>query len=143
MRLLERWRGRQVAVPPHVSAALREIFGEAVDHVRVREHSAYARWHAGAHATTRRNRIFLSTDASSFWDDPELLLHEYFHVLRQWQLGQLTVPRYVLELLRRGYWSNRFEIEARRFAARHAGRLHQLLRRHSDGRSFPSTRSRC
>ena len=33
--------------------------------------------------------------------------------------GRLTVRSYLLECLRRGYWNNRFEVEARAFAARH------------------------
>ncbi|MFO7304588.1 MAG: DUF4157 domain-containing protein [Gammaproteobacteria bacterium] len=143
MRLLEIWRGRQVEIPQHVAAALRQIFGDAIDQVHVCEHSAYARWHAGARATTRRNCIFLSADASSFWNDPELLLHEYFHVLRQWQSGYLTVPRYLLELCRRGYWWNRYEVEARCFAARHVARLRRLLRQQTKDRSLPSSQSRC
>ena len=115
--------------PAPLLAALQEIFGEPVEHVRVIEHSFYARLHFGARATTRRNRILLRDSAAAFWRDPDLVLHEYFHVIRQWQPRRLTIWRYVLESLRRGYWSNRFEIEARQFAATHALRLQQLLDR--------------
>jgi hypothetical protein len=110
-------------------AALYEIFGAPVDHVRVIEHSFYARLHLGARATTRRNRILLRDSAAAFWSDPDLVLHEYFHVLRQWQPRRLTIWRYVVESLRRGYWLNRFEIEAREFAATHTPRLQELLAR--------------
>jgi len=55
------------------------------------------------------------------------MLHEYCHVLRQWQTGSLTVPRYLIECLRRGYWNNRFEVEARQFADKRAAQLHALL----------------
>jgi hypothetical protein len=109
--------------------ALHEIFGEPIDHVRVIEHSFYARLHFGARATTRRNRILLRDSAAAFWRDADLVLHEYFHVLRQWQPRRLTIWRYVVESLRRGYWHNRFEIEARQFAATHAARLQRLLDR--------------
>jgi hypothetical protein len=37
------------------------------------------------------------------------------------------VRRYLLECLRRGYWNNRFEVEAREFADLHVARLHALL----------------
>jgi Domain of unknown function (DUF4157) len=121
---------RIVSPPPQVSGALREIFGERVEHIRVIERSAYARLHLGARATTRRNRILLRDSADAFWADPELILHEYFHVLRQWSPRRLTVWRYVVEWLRRGYWLNRFEIEAREFAAAHCDRLHALLKGH-------------
>lgn len=109
--------------------ALQEIFGEPVDHVRVIEYSFYARLHLGARATTRRNRILLRDSAAAFWSDPDLVLHEYFHVLRQWQPRRLTIGRYLVESLRRGYWLNRFEIEAREFAATHTPRLQELLAR--------------
>jgi hypothetical protein len=122
-------RRRACPPPPEVLAALCEIFGEEVAHVRVIERSAYARLHAGARATTRRNRILLRGSADCFWRDPDLVLHEYFHVLRQWQPRRLTLFRYVLEWLRRGYWRNRFEIEAREFAALHRERLRQLARK--------------
>ena len=115
--------------PPPLRAALQEIFGERIDHVRVIEHSLYARMHFGARATTRRNRILLRDSAAAFWRDPDLVLHEYFHVLRQWQPRRLTVWRYLVESLRRGYWLNRFEIEARAFAASHTPRLQELLTR--------------
>jgi len=110
-------------------AALEEIFGERVNHVRVMENSLYARLHFGARATTRRNRILLRDSAAAFWRDPDLVLHEYFHVLRQWQPRRLTIWRYVVESLRRGYWRNRFEIEARQFAAAQGPRLQRLLDR--------------
>jgi len=120
-----------VAVPSHIAAALASIFNQPVTSVRVVEHSLYARLHWGARATTRRNRILLRGAASDFWADPELVLHEYFHVLRQWQPRRLTIWRYLVESVRRGYWSNRFEIEAFAFAAAHRERLCDLLRQHA------------
>src|SRR5262245_47674000 len=97
---------RRSPLPAHVGAALRELFGEPVDHVRVIERSLYARLHAGATATTRRNRILLRGAADDFWRDADLILHEYFHVLRQWQPRRLTIWRYIVEWLRCGYWHN-------------------------------------
>ena len=114
--------------PEPFLSALHAIFGEPVDHVRVIEHSLYARLHVGARATTRRNRILLRDSAVAFWSDPDLVLHEYFHVIRQWQTGRLTIWRYLVEALRRGYWLNRFEIEARQFAATHSTQLALALK---------------
>jgi hypothetical protein len=114
--------------PPPIAAALEQIFGQPIGRVRVIEHSWYARFHVGATATTRRNRILLRGRAEDFWKDPELLLHEYFHVLCQWQPRRLTIWRYLLESVRRGYWNNCFEIEARAFASQHLARLQALLR---------------
>jgi hypothetical protein len=108
--------------------ALQELFGEPIAHVRVHQYSLYARLHIGARATTRRNRILLGHSAESFWADPELVLHEYFHVLRQWQPRRLSLFKYLMECLRRGYWNNRFEIEARDFASAQRERFVELLK---------------
>ncbi len=124
--------GRIVAIPDTTAAALERIFGEPVRHVQVIEYSRYAMLHLGVRATTRRDRILLTGSAQAFWSDPELLLHEYFHVLRQWQQRRLTIVRYLIESARRGYWWNCYEIEAREFAAAQAPRLRALLRRPHD-----------
>ena len=118
--------GREAAVPGAVSGALERLLGERIGHVKVIEYSWFARLH-GACATTRLQRIYLAGSAADFFSNPWLMLHEYCHVLRQWQTGSLTVPRYLLECLRRGYRNNRFEVEARAFAAQRAARLHSLL----------------
>jgi hypothetical protein len=118
---------RQVSLPEALREALERLLGERVGHVRVIEHSWFARLHGGARATTRRGRIYLRADAASFFADPRLLLHEYWHVIGQWQRGELTVARYLIEWLRRGYRDNRFEVEARAFADAHAGQLRTLL----------------
>lgn len=124
-------RPRQAAVPREVRVALERILQAPVAGVRVIEHSWLARVHGRAVATTRPGRIYLRGSAQDFFADPALLLHEYCHVVLQWQRGTLTLPRYLLECLRRGYWNNRFEIEARAFAQRHLARLHAELARAS------------
>jgi len=121
--------GRRVAVPPNVQAALESVFGVGVAEVRVIENSVFARLHFRASATTRRRRIYLRGSAAAFFNDPALMLHEYCHVLKQWEPGLLTTLRYVGEWLRRGYWDNRFEIEAREFAADNLYRFRALLTR--------------
>ena len=119
--------GRVAPVPDEVRAALELVFGERIDHVRIIEHSLFARLHGSNNATTRRRRIYLRGSAADFFQNPWLMLHEYCHVLKQWEPGTLTVPRYLLESVRRGYWNNRFEIEAREFADRHRDRLRAML----------------
>ena len=118
---------RLAAVPPQVRAALEELLGGSIAHVRIIEYSRLARLHGRAVATTRRGRIYLRGAAAAFFADPRLMLHEYCHVIHQWQPGTLTVARYAAECLRRGYWNNRFEVEARAFAERHAAALHARL----------------
>jgi hypothetical protein len=122
---------RKVAPPPHVRAALEELLGTGVEAIEVIEHSWFARAHLRAVATTRRNRIYLSGSAQDFFTDPGLMLHEYCHVVRQWRPRRLTILKYVLEWLRRGYWDNRFEVEAREFAEDSLYRFRAMLARAS------------
>ena len=122
-------RARAAVLPAAVEAALAAIFGESVAHVRVIEHSRYARLHGRALATTRRGHIYLRGAADAFFADPWLVLHEYWHVIGQWQRGTLTVPRYLAECVRSGYWNNRFEVEARAFADAHTAALRAAVAR--------------
>jgi Domain of unknown function (DUF4157) len=107
--------GRRYVLPPPVALALERVFGESVGGIVVIEDSRYARAHLGMCATTRPNRILLAIDGQEFVSNAELLLHEYFHVIRQWGTGRLTRWRYLLESARWGYWNNPFEREARDF----------------------------
>jgi hypothetical protein len=117
------------------------VFGQSVERVRVIENSLYAKMHLGMAATTRRNRILLSIQGAQFVANTEMLLHEYFHVLRQWQPGHLTRWRYLAESARRGYWANRFEQEAREFASTARESYERLLRAALSERDAPANRS--
>ena len=64
-----------------------------------------------------------------FFADPPLMLHEYYHVLRQWNRGRLTLAGYLREWWRVGYWSNRYERQARRFVDLRLPALHEWLDR--------------
>ncbi|MFO1426857.1 MAG: hypothetical protein U1F11_07750 [Steroidobacteraceae bacterium] len=123
-----------MAPPADVHRSLVEVFGAGIERVEVIEHSWRARLHGRAAATTRPGRIYLRGSARAFFADPGLVLHEYFHVLHQWEPGLLTVGRYLLEWFRRGYWDNRFEIEAREFVEDHLHRFRALLSRGGPGR---------
>lgn len=134
---------RKVGLPCHVRASLEELLGESIDDVDVIEYSWFARAHLRAVATTRRRRIYLRGSASDFFSDPALMLHEYCHVIRQWRPGRLTLLRYLLEWFRRGYWENRFEVEAREFTDDNLYRFRALLTRHrlaSDSMATDSAR---
>jgi Domain of unknown function (DUF4157) len=119
--------GSEAAVPEAVRRALEQVFGARVGHVKVIEHSWYAWLHARAVATTRPRRIYLRDGAAEFFANPWLMLHEYCHVIRQWERRSLTVRRYLIECLRRGYWNNRFEVEAREFADLNVASFRALL----------------
>jgi hypothetical protein len=134
-------RAKHIPPPAAVRLALERIFGcnaPGLAQVRVIEHSWFARLHGRAIATTRRRRIFLRGSAAEFFSDPTLMLHEYCHVLRQWEPRSLTTLKYVRECLRHGYWNNRFEIEARRFAHEHEERFCELLRAAIAGEERPA-----
>jgi hypothetical protein len=114
-------------MPAGERAALEALFGDAVDDVEIVERSWYARLHFGAVATTRRNRILLRGTIADFRADRALLLHEYFHVLRQWNRGRMSLPGYLAEWLRSGYWRNRYERQARRFVDLRLAAFERLL----------------
>jgi hypothetical protein len=113
----ERSAPARYRLAPPLAAALEHLFNEPVGGVRVIENSWYARCHRGMAATTRPERIYLSGSGADFAATPEFVLHEYFHVVRQWRTGSLTRWRYLVESARHGYWNNRYEIEAREFTA--------------------------
>lgn len=129
--------GRRYQLPSSVLDALVHVLGPAARGVEIFEHSRYARWH-GAKATTRPNRIYLAGAGDDFAADLCLVLHEYCHVLHQWATGRLTRTGYVLECVRRGYHHNRFEVEAREFAAAAMPGLAALVAEHE--RRFAAAR---
>jgi hypothetical protein len=121
--------GCRVYPPPQILAALRVVFGAKVDQVVVIENSLIARFHGQVSATTRRRRIYLRGQAMTFFNDPELMLHEYCHVILQWETRKLTVFKYLIESARNRYWNNRYEVEARRFAHDNLQLFFELMER--------------
>jgi len=124
------WLGNRCYPPKDVLSALETVFGQPLGHIRVIQYSIFVRFHMRAIATTRPNRIYLRGSGKEFFADGPLLLHEYYHVVRQWATGDLTVPKYLMECFRRGYWDNRYEIEARDFTTRETYRYRALLAQH-------------
>ena len=134
------WVGNPCQPPKDVQGALESLFGEPVGHIKVIQYSIYVRFHWRAIATTRRNRIYLRGSAKEFFADGPLVLHEYFHVIRQWATGDLTIAAYLVECFRRGYWDNRFEIEAREFTSAEIFRYRSLLSQHRASELPPGVR---
>ena len=110
-----------------MAVALERVFGEPVGGVIIIERSRYARAHWGMCATTRPNRILLAIDGQQFVSNADLVLHEYFHVIRQWGTDRLTRWRYLVGSMRCGYWDNPFEREAREFAAEAVERYRRYM----------------
>jgi hypothetical protein len=120
-------------VPAGIRRALESVFSQPVGDVRISHRPLYVRLHGRCvRITTRRDRICLRCGLRDFLNDPELILHEYFHVLRQWNTGTMNRRRYLLELCKNGYVGNRYEIEARRFAKENLGWFKKLLRANAD-----------
>ena len=68
-------------------------------------------------AVTLWRTIWLGADTTA---SVELLLHELRHV-QQFEASWAFPFQYVWESVRRGYWNNRFEVDARNYAARRLG----------------------
>ena len=107
--------GRRVTLPAEVLARYPEL--EAVEWRSGGIPVNVAGWFLGqrsAAAITLWRTVFLSPSARV---DAELLLHELRHV-QQFE-ASLTFPvRYLWESARRGYFANRYEVDARDYAAR-------------------------
>ena len=131
------WFGNRCYPPKDVQQALEALFGDSVGKIRVIQYSIFVRFHWRAIATTRPNRIYLRGSGKEFFSDGPLVLHEYFHVIRQWGTGEMTIARYLLECFRRGYWDNRFEVEAREYTDTEIFRYRALLAQHRTAELTP------
>ena len=78
------------------------------------------------YATTRPNAIYLHGSRHTFFRLDFTVLEEYYHVLKQWNTGSMTRTSWLLENIRNGYAHNRFEVEAKKFAAHHTARFRVL-----------------
>jgi hypothetical protein len=108
-------------MPVALRELLMELFGPGMDDVRLVEYSWINALHGWPLAVTRRQRIYLRYGRAEFFANAELVVHEYHHVMKQWNTGRLTVFRYLIETFRHGYWNNPFEVEARDIASRYRG----------------------
>lgn len=107
--------GRRITL----SAAVRARYPELEDVAWRRGGVAVnvASWFLGqgsAAAITLWRTVFLSPTVLL---DDELLLHEFRHV-QQFESSVTFPVRYLWESARRGYFANRFEVDARDYAAR-------------------------
>lgn len=122
MALLHRIAGALTGLPEELPGELRRAFPE-LGQMRLRRGGILPRlggWCLG------RATVAGITVGRTVWLAPgvpaaaELLLHELAHV-RQFQAHRAFPLRYWWESLRRGYLANRYEVDARRFAASRLG----------------------
>ena len=106
--------GRRIALSPAMRARYPELEGVAWRRGGVPVN--VAGWFLGqgsAAAITLWGTVFLSPTVLL---DDELLLHEFRHV-QQFESSATFPLRYLWESARRGYFANRFEVDAREYAA--------------------------
>lgn len=118
---------KHVRLPDDWALTLGTLFGSRAVGVEVRERVWWLKPMPWVAAITGPSRIWLRGRAEDFFADPEFVLHEYCHVINQWDTRQLSILRYLKEWWRVGYWRNIYEVEARSFAAREVGRCRVLL----------------
>jgi hypothetical protein len=72
-------------------------------------------------ALTWNNTIYTFRPCNVFWNDPDTVLEEYYHVVFRWRPWLVTVPAYLWESAKAwwrggdGYWDNINEIEAKNY----------------------------
>ncbi len=120
----------EYTMPTYLINALEEQFAESVSQVSVIEHSWYAALHGKILATTRREKILLNMAGDTFTQLPELVLHEYYHVVKQWRYGELSALKYILESAKNGYINNEFEVATNRYVQENIGTFSLLINKY-------------
>jgi hypothetical protein len=110
--------GREIVLPPGLSARYPEL--SRVHWRRGGLPVRVAGWCLGqssAAAITLWRTVFLAPSVAL---GTELLLHEFRHV-QQFEASVTFPLRYLWESARRGYFANRFEVDARQYASQRLG----------------------
>jgi RHS repeat-associated protein len=105
---------------------LEKIFGKSIGGIDVHNKTVVN----NDFITTRRNEIRLPPNfpCDDFFNNPFLVLHEYYHVLEQWNTGELSVLKYGWEWSKHGSSDgNRYEDAANQFAREHLDELKKCL----------------
>jgi RHS repeat-associated protein len=89
-------------LPENEAYALSVVFGQEVSvikGIKILENATLAKRY-DAEATTGRNVIHLDSTIEKFLSAPKTVLEEYYHVIIQWNTGDLTVGKYLAESAR-------------------------------------------
>ena len=119
-------------MPAYVINALEELFSESVSTIKVVERSWYAALHGKILATTRKELILLNMDGDAFSQLPELVLHEYYHVIKQWRHGELTTLKYIIESAKNGYINNKYEVATNQYVQKNIAVFNLLINKYKD-----------
>ena len=108
---------------PKMLECLKEVFGDGVDSVSITRDPDFVFDHLGPGvqgAVTRPGKIYISMPCDDFWGGPpEFVLHEYYHVVRQWADG-MTILSYIFSFVAK-------EREAEEFARENGRSLRKCL----------------
>jgi hypothetical protein len=91
---------------------LAELFGNTVYTVKVRQHSSLPKWQddncrrftlkeneskkcQDTYATTRKQSIFVNGPGTKFEVDLKSMIHEFYHVINQWDNDRMTRSQYL------------------------------------------------
>ena len=111
--------------PQCVKACLDKIMGQGVGDVVVTSDPSMA-W---PYAITSTNSITTRDSCSGFFGHHFTVLEEYYHVLQQWNPGRLNAFNYAwATIVDGGYEKNRWEVEAKSFAASKLGEFQQCIK---------------
>jgi RHS repeat-associated protein len=115
---------------PRMKECLEKVFNEPVGGV---QYEVKVKKDYGWTATTRKNKIIVFVPCDQFFEDPETVLEEYYHVLRQWNTGRMGRISYGWEWLKKKigpgdpYRDNKYEKEAKDFAKEHREEFKKCL----------------
>jgi len=112
---------------PKMKGCLEKILEENIDNIEVHEDKLFVNLHGiKSGAVTRPGKIYISMTCNDFFqnDWPDFILHEYFHVTKQWAKG-MSIPGYLLDHKKK-------EGDAQGFGEKHAERLKRCLKGECD-----------
>jgi uncharacterized protein RhaS with RHS repeats len=108
VRYVDPWGLASCECPTKQKNCLEELFKQPVGNVQIVTQPPRKNWTA----TTRKNKIIVYGECDAFFDRPEVVLEEYYHVLQQWNKKRFFKIRYGIQWVLHGYWNNKYEKEA-------------------------------
>jgi uncharacterized protein RhaS with RHS repeats len=102
------WGLASCECPPAQKNCLELLFKQPVGGVKIVTKGPSKKWDA----TTRKNKIIVYGSCEDFFNNPDTVLEEYHHVLRQWNTGRLSRLKYAIAWIKDGY-DNKWERESK------------------------------
>jgi RHS repeat-associated protein len=118
---------------PQWRDCLSKILGFPVQQIKVHDNSSLPDLITKGATFTLPGKIFLPGTCGEFYGNPWLVLHEYYHVVDQWDTGRMSLGGYLAEGA--GQWlegrdphgDNKYENEADFFADTHLNNLEDCI----------------